>query len=894
MMTRLPPPAVFWSGQAIDPAGPFKAMRGIRRTDGVNRWFLFRRSVVAPASGGRCALRIAVDGRYRLIVNGQDCGGGPARHGWRTPVFLEHDVSHALQPGENVIALVLHTLGVDAAWYEAPQGWARASFGDGAVWVDGAIDGPAWSVDCSTRSGWRAILSDAWRSDTPRSNDALDFIESLDLRRLEAGWDRPGFNDSHWPETRALRIGGGPPDAPFGGMRHERFPILRAAGVAPLREWREQARRLIRACARHPQPDLPIEARLYREADIATHALWRGPEGLVSGEAVHVRTDHRDAALLLDFGVIRSARPFVDVTACGGETLEIAVAEGLPGEWGAGEPGARITPAPLLGLDAHLWRLVLKPGRQTVSRFAWAGARYLELVVRDAPRGLTIHEAGLIAQRFPAEVRGRFTCSDQVLTRIWDAGVNTLAACMQDGWIDCPSREQRQWLGDVLVEYPAARMAFDPSVDRLNAKHLRDAAQSQRTDGLTQMFAPGDHATDAIVIPDWTLAWVLTAHEHWRLSAERDVLEEVFPAIVRALGWFEARLDAGGGLIADCPYWLFMDWSAFGRTGWSAALNAMAAGAFSAAADIATAVEAPLFARRFAARAAAIAAALQSHWDEARGVFVDVVEPESGRLEPRVSQHANAGAVLWGIARPDQARRIVAALSDQTRLKTTAAPPVAPTGEVFDPAHDIVRANTFFSHFVHEALAKAGRVDLALADIRSAFAGMIAAGATTLWENLSPTASLCHGFSAGPLTTLVRHVLGLSPAAPGFARLRFAPDLADLDWAEGALATRLGDVEVSLRRIGQEVDATLIAPAGLQIEITPPPGMRLVGDPASRAAGAQAAPNAVRSDHERPPTGGGAHALPPQNAGATATGRCVVSVRFAPAGGAVKPAGPGS
>ncbi len=894
MMTRLPPPAVFWAGQTIDPAGPFKAMRGIRRHDGVNRWFLFRRRVVAPASGGRCALRIAVDGRYRLVVNGQDCGGGPARHGWRTPVFLEHDVSHALHAGENVIALVLHTLGVDAAWYEAPQGWARASFGDGAVWVDGAIDGPEWSVDCSTRSGWRAILSDAWRSDTPRSNDALDFIESLDLRGIETDWDRPGFNDSHWPETHALRIGGGPPDAPFGGMRHERFPMLRAAGVAPLREWREQAHRLIRASARQPQPDLPIETRLYREADISTDALWRGLEGFFSGGEVDVRTDHRDAALLLDFGVIRSARPFVDVTAHGGETLEIAVAEGLPGEWGAQGPGSRITPTPLLGLDAHLWRVVLKPGRQRVARFAWAGARYLELVVRDAPQGLTIHDAGLIAQRFPAEIRGRFTCSDTLLNRIWDAGVNTLAACMQDGWIDCPSREQRQWLGDVLVEYPAARMAFDHSVDRLTAKHLRDAAQSQRTDGLTQMFAPGDHATDAILIPDWTLAWVLTAHEHWRLSADRDVLAEMFPAVVRALAWFEARLDAGGGLIADCPHWLFMDWSAFGRAGWSAALNAMAAGAFNAAAGIAAAVEAPLYAQRFAARATAIAAALQSHWDEARGVFVDVVEPESGRLEPRVSQHANAGAILWGVAGPDQTHRIVAALSDQARLKTTAAPPVAPRGEDVDPVHDIVRANTFFAHFVHEALAKAGRVDLALADIRTAFAGMIAAGATTLWENLSPTASLCHGFSAGPLTTLVRHVLGVSPAAPGFARLRFAPDLADLEWAEGALDTQLGEVAVSLRRIGQEMDATISTPAGMPIEITPPPGMQLVGEPSSDADDVEAAQGAWRSRHGRTPPRGDADATTERDVRARATGQRVLAMRFAPAGGAVKPAAPGS
>ena len=68
---------------------------------------------------------------------------------------------------------------------------------------------------------------------------------------------------------------------------------------------------------------------------------------------------------------------------------------------------------------------------------------------------------------------------------------------MHDGWEDCPSREQRQWLGDATVEFLVGQAAFGPSVNALNRQFLHHAAESQRPDGLTQMFAPGDHHTDA-------------------------------------------------------------------------------------------------------------------------------------------------------------------------------------------------------------------------------------------------------------------------------------------------------------------------------------------------------------------------------------------------------------
>ncbi len=74
--------------------------------------------------------------------------------------------------------------------------------------------------------------------------------------------------------------------------------------------------------------------------------------------------------------------------------------------------------------------------------------------------------------------------------------------------------------------------------------------------------------------------------------------------------------------------------------------------------------------------------------------------------------------------------------------------------------------------------------------------------------------SLCHGWSAGPLPWLHQAVLGVRPAAPGFAAITFLPDLGGLEWAEGTVPTPRGRIHVRLR---DGAAAELEAPEGVEI-----------------------------------------------------------------------------
>jgi hypothetical protein len=829
-------PFIWSEQQPVDPGGLFRVFAGgaERREEGQNRFFLFRRRFQLASRPAAALLSLFVDGRYQLYLNGVRIGRGPARSDPHHPRSDRYAVGPSLREGENVLGVLVHVYGTDTAWYETAKGGWQPVFGDGALWCQLRFEGEGVPCDLTSDTEWRAQECLAWERHAPRVNLGLGFVEIHDARAMPQGWAAPGFDDGAWGGVRVLAVGGGPPDAPFGGQRVVPFPTLLTREIPHLVETPLAPRRVVHAFGVAPHPELGVERRLYEEPRLPLKdGSLRDPEALLLPDerVTLVKTQpDQDVALLLDFGRIHSGHPFLELEARGGEVVELAAAECAVGEWtGAADHELSLDPARAHG--SHLFRYVARPGVQRFERFEWTAVRWLQLTVRNAPKGLALRHVGSLYTRYPAEARGRFECSDPLLGKLWEVGRYTLQQCMHDGWEDCPSREQRQWLGDATVEFLVAQAAFGPSANALNRQFLLHAAESQRPDGLTQMYAPGDHRTNAILIPDWTLQWILNGEQHWLYSADLETIEEIFPAIERALAWFELHRGPSG-LLAELPYWNFIDWAAVGRRGEAATVNALYVGALRAAGRLARALESTRAARRYDARADAVAAALNArHFDARRGVYVDVVDPATGARDPRVSQHTNASLVLFEVAPKERWESILDYAMDARRGVFTAAPPIVPSGPSFDPETQVVLANTFFSHFVYRALARAGRFERALSEMRARYGSMLERGASTLWESFDPTASLCHGFSATPVYQLSTEVLGVLPMLPGFRRFRVSPTPGDLSFARGVFPSVRGDVEVAWERVPEGLALDVAVPSGAQAELLAPTGFRLRGTP---------------------------------------------------------------
>ena len=79
--------------------------------------------------------------------------------------------------------------------------------------------------------------------------------------------------------------------------------------------------------------------------------------------------------------------------------------------------------------------------------------------------------------------------------------------------------------------------------------------------------------------------------------------------------------------------------------------------------------------------------------------------------------------------------------------------------------------------------------------------------------------SFCHGWASGPTAWLSQNILGVKPLDPGFKRVRIAPQLGRLAWAEGAYPTPLGPIKVRHERQPDgSVKSDIQAPAGITVE----------------------------------------------------------------------------
>jgi len=777
-----------------------------------NLYVYFRRTFDLPASQAglpksprEAIAHVSADGRYRLFVNGAYVGRGPARCDPLWQYYDSYDIAPLLKAGRNVIAALVHSYGQDASWYQLPRGeWSRI-FGCGGFFFqcDAALASGS-KVALHSDESWRHALAEAWERDVPGGGPG--FPEAFDARREPLGWRTPDFDDSGWRPAVMLRrpaLNRGPDIRPFPRLVPRDIPFLLEEERFP------QAMVSVGETAEAPRDPNPAEQLAAERLEPLSACAVTNAEALLSGgpEVATVQTaPGRAAVLVLDFGRVVSGYPRLRLGGSEGATVDLAFSERLVD---GRVPIQRSGPVGSQNAD----RYVLREGPQEWERFEWAGFRYLQLTARHAQHPLRLQTVSINFTSYPVQRRGRFQCSDDLLNRIWEAGAYTLQLCMHDGYEDCPSREQRQWVGDAYVEMLVDIAAFgDP---RLAAKLLRQVAQSQRPDGMTQMATPGDAAVRwGVFIPDYCFYWIMTLGEYIRHSGDTSLAEELFPAVARALSWFEPYLDEQG-LLNDVPGWVFIDWADVDRRGQCTAFNALYYAALRHASDLARLAGAPSQARRYRRLARALRDAINDRlWDEARGVYVDAcVDGVQGR---RVGQQANAACIALGVAPRARWSRILAYVMDESRLQVTSTELGGPDTTPFDEERDVVLAQPFFMHFVHRALAAAGRSRELIDNVRRRWGAMIEAGSTTFWEHWHGRDSQCHAWSATPTFDLSTEVLGVRPLTPGFALFAVEPHPAGLDWARGAFPSPAGEIAVAWEH----------GESWFRLEVEVPPGCR--------------------------------------------------------------------
>ena len=757
---------------------------------------LYRRSFRLDEVPREAPARLTADSRYILYVNGREVGRGPARSQPLRLRYDEYDLAPYLVPGDNAIAVLVTYYGKPTPfWMPAPVGGGLG--GDAALVVEARLGDGLLVSD----AGWRSRRSTAWTTPTPMPGLEGVPVEVFDARELPADWTHPGFDDSAWSAATVVAAGhiGG-----FGRSRPPTYPYgrLLARGVSQLTGDALAAARVLASSTR-PRPawahDNPV-ARILQVLD--GPAGDSAPAELPATVSVGPESVHH---LAVDFGRIVAGFVELDLDAPAGVEVELYYRER------AFRPGGVTFSDPMTGA-----RFVARGGADTLRATELNGLRYAHLVVHaDEPATVTIVGLRVREHAYPRAGSAYFRSGDPALDRLYRAGIRTVELNSFDAYTDCPTREQRAWVGDGVVHQ---LVDLTTNEDWGLARNFVELGDSPRPDGILPMSVVGEiEAGGGLTIPDWSLSWVHGLHNMFRYEGDLAWVRRHLPTAQRILAWYVPYVDEHG-TISDVPEWNLVDWCSIFLSGRSAILTGLWARGLVEFAELSDAVGDPGAAAWARELHAAAASGFEDFWDEARGLYVDHIVDAVRR--PAASQLANAAAIVSGLAPLERWPAIVDTMTDPARVvvrswiggadggydpQKMAAQISGDLAVDWDVDRETVSAEPFGSYLVHDAVARAGRAEK-LIDLVRRWETFLVDGYDTFgecWTWGTPV----HGWSACPTRDLVAYVLGVTPDLPGFTRARVAPRLGRLREAAGAVPTPHGPLEVRVSGGVAEIDS---------------------------------------------------------------------------------------
>lgn len=661
----------------------------------------FRRTFDVPQVPQSAPLRVSADSRYLLAVNGVEVGRGPIRSQPRRLRYDEYDIASHLSDGANVITVLVTYYGhANSFWQPAAS---TGVMGRDAQLVLEARIGEEWLV---SDESWKAQRSTAWRSFDATSAVTGVPVEILDARRLDPTWEATDHDDSGWTAASVVQAThdgalaeSRPPVDPYGPMLPRGIGFLGGEHALP-------ASTIVQSASAVPElGDHP--------ADRVVAELTQAGKAHTEQLPLVVRLKpERVTIVTADFGRIVTGHVELDVSAPADVRLDLFYQEAFAFDPAEG----------LAATSPRTGASYTTRGHQDRYRaIDISGLRRISLMLPPGDGVVSIDHLAVREHSYPFTGGAGFESSDPELNALYRAGVRTTEMNSFDAFTDCPTREQRAWVGDGVVHQMVHLVANE---DWRLARNYVTLSASPRADGMLPMTVTGEvELAGTYSIPDWSLHWIHGVWNLFRHDGDRDATRELLPIVERLLLWYTSYVDEHGTL-SDVPEWNLIDWSSVFSSGRSSLVTGLWARGLREYAEMADWVGNAGSAQWARLLHDAARAGFEDFWDESRGSYIDHIL--DGVPQPAMSQAAGATAIASDLAPKDRWSRIVETITDEPALVTRSW--VGGTDGGYDPVkiveqslgiyrvdwdveNKIVRAEPFFSYVVHDAVAAGGAAD---------------------------------------------------------------------------------------------------------------------------------------------------------------------------------------
>lgn len=768
--------ASFESARPIWPAG--------RETE-KNLFAGFRAEFDCPA-GQMPQLRIAASSRYRVLLNGQFIGHGPARgpHGYYR--VDEWPLAQAL--GEkNVLAIEVAGYNVNSYYLLDEPAFLQAEVvSQGRVLASTAGQGKAFDATVLTHRLQK----------TQRYSFQRPFIEVYRMAQGEDTWWETSLSDS---------------DAATCAIQDRKNLLVRRVAYP-----RFQKRQPIQLVSQgRLQQGVPVD-RFWKDRSLVN----------IGPKLKGYREDELEVVPSMELQTIETVsrrpaqRPYRPDRALELSQDRFAILD--LGTNLTGFIGATVqctTPTRLIFTfdeilardDVDFKRLgcvnavsyELEPGMYSLESYEPYTLRYLKLNVLQG--GCSVTSLYLREYANSETDEARFSCSDPRLNRIFEAARETFKQNATDVFMDCPSRERAGWLCDSFF---TSRVAFslcgNTTIEKnLFENYLLPERFAHLPEGMLPMCYPADH-DDGVFIPNWALWFVIQLEEYEARSGDRALVDALKPRLRALYDYFQPFTNEDG-LLEKLESWIFVEWSKANSfvQDVSYPTNMLYAAALAAAGRLYD--EPDLIAESEQIREVIRRQSFDGEF------FVDNAVRKDGGLEitRNRSEVCQYFAFFFDVATPQTHAKLWHRLVNDfgpQRKQTQAFPQVHP-------------ANAFIGNYLRSELLSqyghAGQIKTELVD----FYLYMAEQTGTLWENIGTSASCNHGFASHVAQSLYRDVLGVHrvDTQAKVVLLRLAD--VGLDWCEGRLLTPQGPITVKWWHQGEDVAYRAEVPAGYLLKV---------------------------------------------------------------------------
>jgi alpha-L-rhamnosidase len=739
----------------------------------------FRTAFERPGAGP-VVVRLTGATLYRLLVNGQFAGHGPARAGHGLYRVDEWDIAPKLKRGRNEV--VIEVAGYNANSYYLLE---QPSFLQAEVVAGGKV----------------LAATGGQRFDAAIRRDRVQKVQRYSFQRpFSEVWRLPG----RAPETARCAV------VETKALAARRVPYPAFAVVRPVAHL---------AAGEVEKGELPKPVRKDRSLTGIGPQLVGFPETeletIPSIELQAVRTVSSGSATkkislksnsfhILDFGVNLTGFIGTRLTVLTKTRLFLTFDEILSNgdvDW------KRLDCVNIVAYE-------LEPGIYNVESFEPYTLRYLKLLVLEGE--CKISDVYLREYANPEAARAKFVSSDERCNRIFRAAWQTFRQNAVDIFMDCPSRERAGWLCDSFF---TARVAADLCGDTVVEKNFLENFQRPEKfehlpEGMLPMCYPSDHKNGEF-IPNWAMWFVVELEEYAQRSGDRELVEALRPRVLKLLDFFK-HCENEDGLLEKLPSWVFIEWSK--ANSFVQDVNYPSSMLYAGALDAAGRL---YHLSSLGAKAARVREVIRRQSFDGE-FFVDNAVRKDGKLQVTTNRTevCQYFAFFFGVATPSSHPKLWRTLTTDfgpQRKQTKAFPEVYP-------------ANAFIGNQLRfELLSREGRNQQILDEALGYWLYM-ADRTGTLWEHDAPQASCNHGFASHAAHVLFRDVLGLYrvDTLGKSLQLRFAE--VKLEWCTGTIPTPDGAVQVQWKKAGEKFTYKLTTPPGYRVEVENLTGRTLVNE----------------------------------------------------------------